>query len=262
MPTSSLASIGRLLDASNLDAMAKVEGLSRPISARQVIARAPFRLLPGWELVTDLGIAKDDLGIAKDAVWHAGHVTDVLSIDAERLLLASASGGVWLIRISLDESVGTTALSHTWPEVDIRCLGRGNRGSKHFCAAGDAGALFETGTLSLRSVSRLLNSNSAREMGAKLKLAPPFSLGAILNAPDTPIFDWKRIPFAGPGGASLGQPAINRIVSKTGLTPAKLVLATDIGGFSTNVPPFSQHYRIVRAAGIQPTPNHPCCSVA
>src|SRR6516225_5026606 len=108
MPTSSLASIGRLLDASNLDAMAKVEGLSRPISARQVIARAPFRLLPGWELVTDLGIAKNE----QNAVWHAGHVTDVLSIDAERLLLASASGGVWLI--TLDESVGTTALSHTW----------------------------------------------------------------------------------------------------------------------------------------------------
>jgi hypothetical protein len=34
--------------------MATVEGLSRPISARQVIARASFRLLPGWELVTDL----------------------------------------------------------------------------------------------------------------------------------------------------------------------------------------------------------------
>ena len=249
MPTSSLASIGRLLDASNLDAMAKVEGLSRPISARQVIARAPFRLLPGWELVTDLGIAKNE----QNAVWHAGHVTDVLSIDAERLLLASASGGVWLIRISLDESVGTTALSHTWPEVDIRCLGRGNRGSKHFFAAGDAGALFETGTLSLRSVSRLLNSNSAREMGAKLKLAPPFSLGAILKAPDTPIFDWKQIPFAGPGGASLGQPAINRLVCITGLAPAKLVLATDIGVFWSNVPPFGQDYRFVRADGIPPS---------
>src|SRR5262245_26320472 len=38
--------------------MATVEGLSRPISDKQVIARASLRLLPGWELVTDLGIAK------------------------------------------------------------------------------------------------------------------------------------------------------------------------------------------------------------
>jgi hypothetical protein len=163
MGTSSLASIGRLLKANSLGDMAAVEGLPRPVSARQVMARASFSFLPGWELVTDLGIAKNE----QNAVWHAGHVTDVLPLDAKRLLLASASGGVWLV--SPDESVGTTALSKTWPEVDIRCLGRGNRGSKHFFAAGDAAALFETGTLSLRSVSRLLNSSSARDMAAKLE---------------------------------------------------------------------------------------------
>jgi hypothetical protein len=48
--------------------MATVEGLSRPISARQAIARASFWLLPGWELVTDLGIAKNE----QKAGWHAG----------------------------------------------------------------------------------------------------------------------------------------------------------------------------------------------
>jgi hypothetical protein len=52
--TDALLRAGRLLDASSLDAMATVEGLSRPILARQVIARASFRLLPGWELVTNL----------------------------------------------------------------------------------------------------------------------------------------------------------------------------------------------------------------
>jgi hypothetical protein len=227
--------------------------LLRPVSARQVMERASFNLLPGWELVTNLGIAKNE----QAAVWHGGHVTDVLSIDGERLLLASASAGVWLV--SPDESVGTSPLSVTWPKVDIRCLGRGNRGSKHFFAGGDEGVLFETGTLSLRAVSRLLNSNSAKDMGAKLKLAPPFSLGAILDASDAPIFDWKQIPFVGPDGALLGQPPINRLVCLSGLSPAKLVLATDIGVFWSDVPAFGQGYRFVRAEGI---PANRCWGVA
>jgi hypothetical protein len=73
MPTSSLASVGRLLKANSLGGMALTEGLPRPASARQVVARASFNFLLGWELVTNLGIAKDE----QAAVWHGGHVTDV-----------------------------------------------------------------------------------------------------------------------------------------------------------------------------------------
>src|SRR5215470_5636017 len=99
MPTSSLASVGRLLKAVSLGGMAVAEELPRPVSARQVVARASFNFLPGWELVTSFGIAKNE----QAAVWHAGHVTDVVPIDGERLLLASASAGVWLV--SPDESI-------------------------------------------------------------------------------------------------------------------------------------------------------------
>jgi hypothetical protein len=204
-------------------------------------------------LVTRSGIAIDK----ESAVWFAGQVTDVVPIDTKRILLASGSGGVWLS--STDESFAPTPLSFTWPKVDIRCLGRGSRGSKHFFAAGDEGALFETNTLSLRAVSGLLNSHSAKDMAAKLKLGTPFSLGAILDAFDTPIFDWKQIPLVQSNGESIGPTPINRLVCMTGLKPAKLVLATDVGVFWSDVPVIGQDYRFSPVEGIS---NIRCWGVA
>ena len=71
-------------------------------------------LLTGWELVTPEAIAVDE----QNAVWHAGHVEDVFPLDAARLLVASATGGVWLA--ATDGSFDPLPLSNFWREVDMQ----------------------------------------------------------------------------------------------------------------------------------------------
>ena len=92
MPTSSLLSIARLLGLKGIRAMAAAVALPPPITARRLIDRAPSNLLAGWSLLTGQGIQID----AAANAWHAGHVEDAFPLDADRVLLASHTGGVWL----------------------------------------------------------------------------------------------------------------------------------------------------------------------
>ncbi len=255
MPTSSTRAIGRLLGAAGIKAIAARVGVRAPISLSEVRRRASFEFLANWELVTPAGILKDSM----QDMWHTGHLTDVYPVDANRLLVSSASGGAWLV--ARDESFQPTALSDDWPTVDLRCLGPGPRPGKHFYAAGDEGALFETETRSLRSVARFLGSGSTRSIASKLGLDPrqPLSVAAILSTSDAPLFDWRPIDVtAASGGPGTGVP-INRLAVADTVTPPKLVLATDRGVYWADVPAAGQDYGFAPAADL---PQRICWGVA
>jgi len=226
--------------------MAGVLGLQPPISAKQIRSRASFSFLPGWVLVTDNGIAKDE---AKN-VWHTGHLEDVLPLDLNRLLLAAHTGGVWLA--FRDEQSIPVPLSNFWPKVDMRCLGFGTRGPKHVYAAGEEGALFETETQSLASLAHFFNTKSMKEVAAKLNRKPPISLRELLGLSDAPIFDWKPISLLDTNGNSLGDRAIYQVLCVTAFSPAKLVLATSSGVFWSDVPASGHEYRFAIASGPHP----------
>jgi hypothetical protein len=247
MPTSSLKSIAGLLRTGSLKGMAMVLGLQRRISAKQIRSRASFSFLPGWVLVTNNGIAKDE---AKN-VWHTGHLEDVLPLDSNRLLLAAHSGGVWLA--SLDEQSNSAPLSNSWPKVDIHCLGFGTKGPKHVYAAGEEGALFETETQSLASLTRFFSTKSVKELAARLNRKPPISVRELLGLSDAPIFDWKSISLLDTNGNSMGSPAIYQVLSVTAFSPAKLVLATSNGVFWSDIPAAGHEYRFAIADGIPQT---------
>jgi hypothetical protein len=243
MPTSSLASISRLLNANSLSGMAAKLGLRRPVSARQIISQASFTFLPGWELVTSSGILRDE----RQSAWHAGHLNDVLPFDPPRVLVASDTGGVWLA--SVDGSSPTVPLSNLWQTVDMDCLSAGPKGPKHAYAAGREGALFETETESVASVARFLHSTTVREIAAKLHLAPPISVREILRLTDAPLFDWKQIAVVGPARLPLPAGRIKQLLWVPDLQPPKLVLATDRGLFWSDIPALGREYRFSPATG-------------
>jgi hypothetical protein len=255
MPTSSLAAIGRLLKSDHLKGMAAAVGAQAPISALEVRRLASERVFLGaWQLATQSGIAKDEQG----AVWHTGRVTDVLPLDQERVLLAGASSGVWLADVQ-NASTQPVPLSLSWPLVDLRCLGTGPRGPRHVYAAGDGAALLETETQSLASVGRFLGTASTKKMAAKLGFDPtrPISVSDILRASDAPLHDWRPIPFVDPLGKSILDqqgfvPVINRLACVSDAHPAKLVLATSVGVYWSDVPGAGQAYGFRQASGTPP----------
>lgn len=98
-----------------------------------------------WSLHNPTGISFSDGG------WVGGHASDVLEVDADTVLAAADTGGVWL----LDRRSG-----HAFPaSLDWECarttsLARGPRGPNHiFCAGFDSednGVLYETDVLASR----------------------------------------------------------------------------------------------------------------
>jgi hypothetical protein len=243
MPTSSLLSVARLLQATSLKGMAASVGLPLPTTARQIIARASFTLLPGWELVTRNGIAKDEV----NDVWHTGHLEDVLSIDGNRLLLANHTGGVWLA--AAGGQFDPIPLSDGWRKPDIHSLSAGPKGPRHYYAVGEEGALFETETESLLSVARFMQSKSVRQMAARLGLAPPISVRELMRRSDAPLFDWHAASVLKPDGTPLTD-AIRKILIMPGLQPPKLVLGTNSAIFWADIPALGHDYRLDIPVGI------------
>jgi hypothetical protein len=88
-----------------------------------------------WAIANPYGILVD----AQQSAWHAGRVFDMLSLGAARILVASATGGVWLI----DGAFNGTPLSDDWEFPDTECLAFGPHGSSHILA-GCQGGLYET----------------------------------------------------------------------------------------------------------------------
>jgi len=265
MSTSSLVSIARLLNTNSLKGMAAILGLQSPLSARDIIRKASFIFLTQWELVTSSGIARNN------NVWHAGRANDILLLDSKRLLLASATGGVWLA--SPDGHSDPMSLSNSWPRVDMHCLCAGPKGPNHIYAAGAEGALFETEVESLRSAAHFMKSNSVGEMAAKLDLETPISLREVIRRSGAALFDWKEIKlnappswststgllgvtmFGGKGitfGSSaptIGPRKIYQLLVVSGIRPAKIVLATDRGLYWSDIPALGHEYLFIPAVG-------------
>src|SRR5579859_6032643 len=92
-----------------------------------------------WSQANHHSIIRDDSG----QVWHAGHVNDVLELTSSAVLVASDSGGVWMLTAGL-----ALPLSMDWDAPDMETLERGPNGREHFFAGGASpqggGALYQT----------------------------------------------------------------------------------------------------------------------
>jgi hypothetical protein len=88
-----------------------------------------------WEIANTHGILVDEQAPA----WHAGRVFDMLSLGSGRILVATASGGVWLI----DGAFMGFPLSDDWEFPNVFCLSFGPHGGSHILA-GCEGGLYET----------------------------------------------------------------------------------------------------------------------
>lgn len=88
-----------------------------------------------WVVANPYGILVD----AQQSAWHAGCIFDMLSLGTGRILVASATGGVWLI----DGAFNGFPLSDDWEYPNTECLAFGPRGGNHIFA-GCEGGLYET----------------------------------------------------------------------------------------------------------------------
>jgi hypothetical protein len=88
-----------------------------------------------WTIANPYGILVDSV----QSAWHAGRVFDMLSLGTGRILVASATGGVWLI----DGAFNGFPLSDDWEFPNTECLAFGPSGGDHIFA-GCEGGLYET----------------------------------------------------------------------------------------------------------------------
>ncbi len=88
-----------------------------------------------WVIANPQGILVDSQAPA----WHAGRVFDMVSLGTGRILVATASGGVWLI----DGAFNGFPLSDDWEFPNVFCLAFGPHGGNHIFAGCDGG-LYET----------------------------------------------------------------------------------------------------------------------
>ena len=88
-----------------------------------------------WVLANRWSIQRDDAG----DVWHAGRCLDLLPIGQGNVLVATDTGGVWLI----DGAYQATPLSDQWDRPDMECIAAGPLGREHV-VAGARGGLYET----------------------------------------------------------------------------------------------------------------------
>ena len=101
-----------------------------------------------WQNAQAYAIQRDDFR----SVWHAGHITAILSNDVD-VVAATQTGGVWLLK----SIPGPTALSgytgmplsDTWDAPDVSCLGWGTGAGQMYagCTSGSAIILLEFDTV-------------------------------------------------------------------------------------------------------------------
>lgn len=86
-----------------------------------------------WTLANPLTIQMDDSGMA----WNGGAARDLVALDADRVLVATDTGGIWMLNRD-GTSLAVADLDHP----DFWCISKGLHGDKHFYAGG--AKLYET----------------------------------------------------------------------------------------------------------------------
>ena len=99
-----------------------------------------------WKLASPWGILRSE---AEDA-WHSGHANDVLELETGALVLATETGGVWLV----DPVSGNLPLSDNWMVPNTYCLAFGPDDPRHIFVGCGSGIIRET---DLNEVSPVLN---------------------------------------------------------------------------------------------------------
>ena len=165
--------------------------------------------MSAWKLVSFWGSLRDGDPNSQDAVFHAGHLNDVLRLNTAPyfpILVASDTSGVWLV----NEFGGLALpLSWNWDFPHLNCISQGFHSDLHVYAAGDA--LYETDTtLSF------------------------------------PLFNWQRIPIQIDGEHPLNPGQIYRVIVMR--ERRKLVIASDGGIFWANIPSAGGNYSFRQAS--------------
>ena len=86
-----------------------------------------------WSLANPLTIQIDEAGNA----WNAGAAREVVALDSDRILVATDTGGIWLVHFD-----GTSVCVADVQYPDFWCITNGQYGHPHFYAAGTK--LYET----------------------------------------------------------------------------------------------------------------------
>ena len=86
-----------------------------------------------WSLANPLTIQIDEAGNA----WNAGAAREVVALDSDRILVATDTGGIWLVHFD-----GTSVCVADVEYPDFWCITNGQYGHPHFYAAGTK--LYET----------------------------------------------------------------------------------------------------------------------
>ena len=100
----------------------------------------------GWQRAQSYAIQRDDFR----TVWHAGHVTALLTNDVD-VIAATQTGGVWLLKSVNGPSALAgytgTPLSDTWDAPDVSCLAWGPDSTQVFVGTNVAVFLLEFDTV-------------------------------------------------------------------------------------------------------------------
>ncbi|MGA8533972.1 MAG: hypothetical protein WB615_07675 [Candidatus Tumulicola sp.] len=150
-----------------------------------------------WALFNRLGILNGSVG---STAWTAGHTNDAIEIDTSNLLVASDTGGVWLLSAG---GIGLP-LSMNWPDSDIASLAYLPESHQRYFAAGSSAqtsgaALYQTDISQEAPLwAPWLQVALPAGIGAVHKVVLEPSQYAILLATTTGLW-WSRLPFTVPG---------------------------------------------------------------
>jgi hypothetical protein len=126
----------------NIRSVANNFGLTFPISTLELLKK--FRDLDPWIDKNNIHWYQPiDRAIQRDKstdIWHAGRVTDIITLKSGAVIVASDTGGIWMI-----SSLGDAVLLSNFENNDINCLARGLDFLEHiYAGCGSGGRLYET----------------------------------------------------------------------------------------------------------------------
>ncbi|MDP9342491.1 MAG: hypothetical protein M3Q23_10455 [Actinomycetota bacterium] len=143
-----------------------------------------------WVQVNPFGLLRDE---TQDA-WNAGNVRDVLQLDSGAVVIATETGGVWMI-IPGQPAV---SLSGGWDHPDVDCLGFGPDGPRHLYAGTADGVLWETDVTNALPLLTWKTVPNLPDTGPIYTIAVVRPHRWIVLACDKGIF-WSPIPSGSAG---------------------------------------------------------------